>query len=98
MKKSYLNILIGVILINFLFVRPGLTQMSDELRNLRKDMEELKESQKAIQKDLQEIKNFLRMRGLLPEEPRNVIIDISNKPYKGNENAKLSIIEFSEYQ
>jgi hypothetical protein len=55
MKKNYLNILLGVVLILFLFSRPGLTQTSDELKNLSKELEELKETQKAIQKDLQQI-------------------------------------------
>ena len=46
MKKSYVNIILGVFLIIFLFIRPGLAQTSDELKNLRKEIEVLKESQK----------------------------------------------------
>ena len=98
MKKSYVNIILGVFLIIFLFIRPGLAQTSDELKNLRKEMESLKESQRTIQKDLQEIKSILRGRGLLEEDPQNLFIDLSGKPFKGNKNAKVILIEFSEYE
>jgi len=98
MKKSYANIILGVFLIIFLFIRPGLAQTSDELKNLRKEMESVKEDQKAIQKDLQEIKNVLRARGLLEEDPQNLFIDLSGKPFKGDKNAKLILMEFSEYE
>ena len=98
MKKSYVNIILGVFLIIFLFIRPGLAQTSDELKNLRKEIEVLKESQRTIQKDLQEIKSILRARGLLEEDPQNLFIDLSGKPFKGNKNAKVILIEFSEYE
>jgi hypothetical protein len=98
MRKNYLNIFLGVVLILFLFPRPGFTQTSDELKNLGKELEELKESQKAIQRDLQQIKSILRGLGLLEEVPQNLLIDISGRPFKGDKNAKLTLIEFSEYQ
>ena len=98
MKKSYFNIILGVFLIILLLAQPGLAQTSDELKSLRKEIEELKESQKAIQKDLQEIKNQLRAIGILQEEPKNLFFNIANKPFKGDKNAKLILIEFSEYQ
>jgi hypothetical protein len=98
MKKSYVNIILGVFLIIFLFIRPGLAQTSDELKNLRKEIEALKESQSTIQKDLQEIKSVLRARGFLEEDPQNLFIDLSGKPFKGDKNAKLILMEFSEYE
>jgi hypothetical protein len=98
MKKNYFSILLGMILMMLLFVRPGLAQTSDELKNLSKEFEELKESQKAMQRDLQQIKSILRGLGLLEEVPQNLFIDISGRPYKGDKNAKLTLVEFSEYQ
>ena len=98
MKKNYFSILLGLILTMLLFVRPGLPQTSDELKNLGKEVEELKESQKTMQKDLQQIKSILRGVGLLEEVPPNLIIDISGRPFKGDKNAKLTLMEFSEYQ
>jgi hypothetical protein len=98
MKKNYFSILLGMILMILLFVRPGLSQPGDELKNLSKDVEELKESQKAMQRDLQQIKSILRGLGLLEEVPQNLFIDISSRPFKGDKNAKLTLMEFSEYQ
>jgi hypothetical protein len=98
MRKNYLSVFLGVVLILFLFPRPGFTQTSEEFKNLSKEVEELKESQKAIQRDLQQIKSILRSRGLLDDVPPNLFIDISGRPIKGDRNAKLTMMEFSEYQ
>ncbi len=98
MKTRYLNFIFSLTLVTFLFVQPGLTQSSDEMRSLRKEMDELKQSQKAIQKDLRQIKSLLQAQGLLPEEPKNLFIDITGKPFRGNKDARLVLIEFSEYQ
>jgi peptidoglycan hydrolase CwlO-like protein len=98
MEKRYVSLILGMSLIILLFTQPGLTQPSDELRSLKKEIENLKEGQKAIQKDLQEIKNLLRAAGLLIEEPQNVFLNIAGKPIKGNKNARVTLMEFSEYQ
>ena len=98
MKACHLTIILGLTLILLLFAQPGVTQPSDELKSLKKEIETLKEGQKAIQKDLQEIKNVLRARGLLEEDPQNLFIDLSGKPFKGDKNAKLILMEFSEYE
>jgi len=98
MKTRYFNLILGLMLIIFLPAQPSTAQPSDEVRSLRKEIEELKEGQKAIQKDLQEIKNLLQAQGLLPEEPKNLFINIAGKPFKGDKDARLTLIEFSEYQ
>jgi hypothetical protein len=98
MKTPYFYAILGSILIILLSIQPGFAQTSDELKSLKKELEVLKETQKAIQKDLQEIKNLLRSMGVLPEEPQNVFLNIAGKPIKGNKNARLALIEFSEYQ
>jgi hypothetical protein len=98
MNMRYFQTSLGLILIFLLFTQPGSAQTSDELKSLKKDIEALKESQKAINKDLQEIKGVLRARGLLEEDPKNLFIDLSGKPFKGDKNAKLILMEFSEYE
>jgi septation ring formation regulator EzrA len=98
MKTPYINVILGSILIVLFSIQPGLAQISDELKDLRKELEELKQSQKGIQKDLQEIKSLLQSMGVLPEEPENLFFNIAGKPIRGNKNAKLILIEFSEYQ
>jgi len=64
---------------------------------MRKDIEALKEGQRAIQKDLAEIKRLLQSRPVadaLPKEP----VSIANEPFKGSGSAKVAVIEFSDYQ
>jgi protein-disulfide isomerase len=65
---------------------------------MRRDIEALKEGQKAIQKDVEEIKRLLQSRAAaadaLPKEP----ISIANEPSKGDGKAKVAVIEFSDYQ
>jgi hypothetical protein len=96
--RRYLKICLASLSIFLFWVGPGFPQAPDELKSLRKEMDEMKETQKTIQKDLQEIKSVLRARGLLEEDPQNLFIDISGRPFKGNKNARLVLIEFSEYQ
>jgi protein-disulfide isomerase len=76
----------------------GQTSATDD--QTRRDIETLKEGQKAIQKDLEEIKRLLQgLQGraaadALPREP----ISIAEEPTKGDQNARIALIEFSDYQ
>ena len=75
----------------------GSAQTPSPDEQMRKDIEALKEGQKAIQKDLEEIKRLLQSRPVadaLPKEP----ISITDEPFKGNGSAKVAVIEFSDYQ
>jgi len=98
MRVCYSKIIFSLILMVLLSTQPGFTQSSDEVRGLKKEVEELKEGQKAIQKDLQTIKNLLQAQGLLPDEPKNLFLNITGKPFKGHKDARLVLVEFSEYQ
>ena len=69
-------------------------QQSDELK---KDIETLKESVKAIQKDVQEIKALLQSKQPAPP-PQNVVLDLGKNPFKGERTARLTLVEFSDYQ
>jgi hypothetical protein len=79
--------------------QPAFSQSSEELKGLRKELESLKEGQTAIQKELQEIKNFLRARPVAaPAEPQNIVLSVADAPFKGERTAKLTLIDFSDYQ
>ncbi len=72
--------------------------------DLRSEIEALKEGQEAIQEELQEIKNLLSTR-LAPAPAAapapvvlNIDLDIEGSPFKGDRNAKLTLIEFTDYQ
>ena len=80
--------------------QPGLAQApADDLRAVWNDIESLKEGQVAIQKDLQEIKTLLRARpAAAPAEPQNIVLSVADAPFKGEKSAKLTLIDFSDYQ
>jgi len=78
---------------------PGFAQAPDELKALRQEIEALKGWQAAIQKELQEIKQLLRARPApVPTEPQNVVLSVDDAPFKGDKLAKVTLIDFSDYQ
>ncbi len=88
-----------LVLIMFIFIcsQPLFAQTPDDINALKKEIDALKEGQKAMQKDLQEIKNSLRARQA-PPEFKEATIELGENPFKGDKNAKVTIIEFSDYQ
>jgi protein-disulfide isomerase len=78
----------------------GQSQTTATDDSLRRDIEALKEGQKAIQKDLDEIKRLLQGQAraaaadALPAAP----ISIAGDPVKGDKGARIALIEFSDYQ
>lgn len=99
MKKSFVfTFLVALILI---LAQPGFSQTVEETKSLRDEINALKEGQTAIQKDLQEIKNLLRAKQAQPQAPpefKEAILQVDDRPFKGDKNAKLAIIDFSDYQ
>jgi protein-disulfide isomerase len=93
--------LLGRLLLATVLVSPGapsaLAQSGDDLNALKKDVDSLKEGQAAIQRELQEIKALLRAR-TAGVGPQNVVLAVNGHPTKGGKDAKLTLIEFSDYQ
>ena len=83
-------------LIFLLFAPPSGAQQKS-IEELSKQIEALSQSVKAIQKDLQEIKILLK--GRAPAQPpRNILLDLEGHPARGENTAKLTMVEFSDYQ
>jgi hypothetical protein len=78
-------------------VGPALAQPSDELKDLRKDVDALKEGQRAMQSDLQEIKKLLTRTRPAPP-PSEAVLSIEGAPSKGLKDAKVTLLEFTDYQ
>ena len=96
MMNYSLRILLGLIFFIFLCSPPGLAQTGEELR---REIESLKEGQKTIQKELQDIKRLLGKKQPPKELPfKEVVIDVTNIPFKGSETAEFAVIEVSDYQ
>ena len=69
-----------------------------ELAALRAELEALKAGQASIQKDLQEIKRLLE-RSPEPTQPLpESLMVVGDAPFKGNAEAPITLIEFSDYQ
>ena len=78
-------------------------KISQELRLLERDIDALQDGQRALQKDVQDIKTLLQARpvaaGDAPSgEPQNVVLKVDGAPFKGEKTAKLTLIEFSDFQ
>ena len=101
-------VLAAVIVWNLLYSNLALSQTSQELNDLKREIETLKAGQTAMQKDLAEIKNLLMPQakqaaavpiqplGPTPENP--TIVSIEGGATKGNKDAKVTLVEFTDYQ
>src|SRR3990167_6813950 len=76
----------------------GLGQSSEELKALKRELEEIRKGQSAIQKELEGIKGLLQPRQPPPSvQPINVVFATDSDPSKGNNSAKVALIEFTDY-
>ncbi len=102
MRTKYFTVVFQLGLLTLLCAAPGLAQgtSSEAVNDLKEEIEALQEGQKAIQKELQEIKGLLRARQAPAPAPppREFVLDFGGSPFKGVENAKLTLVEFSDYQ
>ena len=75
---------------------------SEALRALGKDIEAIKEGQQALQKDIQELKTLLQTRPVAaapaPAAPPPAVLSVAGAPFKGEQTAKLTLIEFTDFQ
>jgi protein-disulfide isomerase len=75
---------------------PGLAQQKSN-DDLAKEMEAMRQMLLAIQKDLQEVKGMLA-RQAPPPSGVGTVLDLGGAPVKGEKTAKLTLVEFSDYQ
>jgi protein-disulfide isomerase len=73
---------------------------SDDLKKLREEVKSLKTGQEAMQKDLQEIKKLLEVSvgAVPPPTPILEAISVGDNPFLGNKNARVVLLDFSDYQ
>ena len=80
---------------------PAFAQPVDEFTALMKDLETLREGQTAIQKELQEITSLLRARPTAAAPapvPQEVVLSLDGAPAKGDTTAKVTLVDFTDYQ
>ena len=96
MKGKLLRTHLSVLVFGAALAAPaGAQQTSTE--DLRKDIESIRETLRVIQKDIQEIKESLA-RSAPASSGLNVVLDLASNPVRGERNAKLTLVEFSDYQ
>ncbi|MEE8462734.1 MAG: hypothetical protein V3S50_11490 [Acidobacteriota bacterium] len=104
MTTKCFTVICQLSLLTLLYGTPGFAQETSRegVNDLKEEIEALKEGQKAIQKELQEIKSLLRARQAPAPAPapppREVVLDLAGSPFKGDETAKLTLVEFTDYQ
>ncbi len=100
-----LVVLTALAALTLLSAHPGLAQTSEELKGLRKELEGLREGQTSIQKELQELKTLLRARPAPAQPPAaagapggEIFVSTDNAPFKGDKAAKVTLVDFTDYQ
>ena len=72
------------------------------MESLKKEIDGLKQGMGAIQKDLQEIKGLLRARPTAaaapPTPPVEAMVTTDGSPFKGKKDARVTIVDFTDYQ
>jgi protein-disulfide isomerase len=95
-KNRRLILLVGLPFILLVSSAP-LQAQQPSMEDLRKEIQELTQTVKQMQKDLQEIKALL-VSGKPAAPSQTVVLDLSNNPAQGEATAKLTLIEFSDFQ
>jgi protein-disulfide isomerase len=71
------------------------------MATMQNDIAEIKQNQEAIKQELANLKNLLQTRQI-KQTPKaqaiNSILDVSGAPTQGAQNAKLTLVEFTDYQ
>jgi len=79
--------------------RPSVAQSAADFEALKEEVEALKAGQVAIQRDLQEIKNLLKARqAAAAPAPAEAIISVEGAPFRGNKDARVTMVDFTDYQ
>jgi protein-disulfide isomerase len=67
--------------------------------DLKRDVEELKKGQQQILQQLQELKQMLQSQAR-PAGPsvKDVVFNLGSNPTRGSDQAKLTLVEFTDFQ
>ncbi|MGH8502379.1 MAG: thioredoxin domain-containing protein [Gammaproteobacteria bacterium] len=99
-QRIMYNLLLGLLLCASPAILPAFeTATSAEFEALRQDLEALKQGQETLGKDVAEIKKLLQ--ALQPPPPVRAIdavLEAGDSPSKGEKDATLILIEFSDYE
>lgn len=69
--------------------------------SLKKELETLNASQVVQGKDLSEMRDLLRRQpaaAATPAVPRDIVLTVADAQFKGNQNAPVTLVEFTDYE
>src|ERR1700730_5826076 len=97
-KAVVCGAIVFALLSGFFAMRGNAQQRQKDQEDLRKEIRELKQGQEEIRKEVLEIKQMLlaRQPPARPSPPER--ISIADRPSRGNETARVVVVEFSAYQ
>lgn len=91
--------LVGMAALALAYPLPGFSQSSEEFKALRQEVQRIQEGQATIQKELQAIRELLqRAQAPAPAQAFPSVLSVEGAPFKGDKNAKVTLIEFTDYQ
>jgi protein-disulfide isomerase len=99
--RKYSRSLVFVFGLVLLFsAHPAVAQTAEEFKALQKEIDALKEGQAGLRNDIQDLKKLAKPNVAAKRDRviKDAIINIKGAPIKGDKNAKLVFIEFSDYQ
>lgn len=73
---------------------------AEEFQVLRQEMQKLQAGQRRMQKELSEIKAILKQGPRRPPEAKfkPTVIDVVSNPAKGRKDARVTLIDFTDYE
>jgi protein-disulfide isomerase len=98
MKRWKLRVVLNVALASLLSAPLASAQQMPTTDTLKKDINALREDIQALRKDVQDIKALLQKQQQPAQPPQNVVLELGKSPVKGQRTAKLTLVEFSDYQ
>ncbi len=98
MKRWKLCVVLNVALASLLSAPLASAQQMPTTDTLKKDINALREDIQALRKDVQDIKALLQKQQQPAQAPQNVVLELGQRPSKGVRTAKLTLVEFSDYQ
>lgn len=93
----------GMALLILPLAGPVLAQDDATIEELKREIQSIKQGQQNIQRQLNEIKQLLQQQKAPARRPsgpnvKDVVFNLSNSVTKGDAGAKLTLIEFTDYQ